>query len=518
MATRWPAAVIAATGTSAITSAARDVRSPAIASPIAAASASSVDLDRHERAEERREAEPRGAPRAAAPPRGAATAACPRPAASPASTRATCTSARLALAPAARARRSAARAWSSRRASPSRRRRGCRARSAAPPRSRSGRAGRGRSPPASASAPAGELAVGAVEQELQLDQHHGAERGRRARAASSSAPRPASPPAIISHVTPFGVIGVRSSSRVRYGDTRRMYSRPAQCSPLLRAKIEAGWVAARSSAIDGARRTRRTRAPRLPPRRGRGARGSCSGPAAWPARARRPAANCVVGEPEVGGHARQPVAAQAGVEPRGQRRRRRAGSAVNSAAAPASSPWCAVPGKQVVDRVEDLVVGAAARAARAGDGHRQAGQHERLGERDRGRRRRRCRRSRSQDRHRRRCGRTSPRRRRPPRRARARPAASRRSPTRLEIASPMPDAAHRRLAAAHVVEVDDDGDRHLHAVGALAPAVLERGDRRGEAVVGEAAWPPRPSAARLSDAAYLATSSVRPPPMPTSAS
>jgi hypothetical protein len=48
-------------------------------------------------------------------------------------------------------------------------------------------------------------------------------------------------------------------------------------------------------------------------------------------------------------------------------------------------------------------------------------------------------------------------------------------------------AAHRGLAAAHEVEVDDDGDRHLHAVRALAGLlVLERGDGRGDAVVAEA--------------------------------
>src|SRR3954449_7663905 len=30
-----------------------------------------------------------------------------------------------------------------------------------------------------------------------------------------------------------------------------MYSRPAQCSPLVRSKTDAGWVTARSSAIEG---------------------------------------------------------------------------------------------------------------------------------------------------------------------------------------------------------------------------------------------------------------------------
>jgi hypothetical protein len=47
-------------------------------------------------------------------------------------------------------------------------------------------------------------------------------------------------------------------------------------------------------------------------------------------------------------------------------------------------------------------------------------------------------------------------------------------------------AAHAGIAAAHVVQVDDERDRHLHAVGALAPLLLERRDRRGDAVVREA--------------------------------
>ena len=47
-------------------------------------------------------------------------------------------------------------------------------------------------------------------------------------------------------------------------------------------------------------------------------------------------------------------------------------------------------------------------------------------------------------------------------------------------------AAHGRLRAAHEVEVDHERDRHLDAVGPLAPRLLERRDRGGDAVVGEA--------------------------------
>src|SRR6185437_13082844 len=35
-------------------------------------------------------------------------------------------------------------------------------------------------------------------------------------------------------------------------DSRRMYSRPAQCSPLRRSMVVCGWATARSSATDGA--------------------------------------------------------------------------------------------------------------------------------------------------------------------------------------------------------------------------------------------------------------------------
>src|SRR4051794_31899116 len=59
------------------------------------------------------------------------------------------------------------------------------------------------------------------------------------------------PTRIISHVTAFGVSRVGTSRCVRYGDARRMYRRPDQCSPLLRAKMDGGCVTARSSAIDG---------------------------------------------------------------------------------------------------------------------------------------------------------------------------------------------------------------------------------------------------------------------------
>ena len=68
---------------------------------------------------------------------------------------------------------------------------------------------------------------------------------------------------------------------------------------------------------------------------------------------------------------------------------------------------------------------------------------------------------------------------------------------RLLIASPMPDRAHRGLAAAHVVEVDDHRDRHLHAdrrtCGPPRPRA-RRPARRCRRARGW--WPPPPAAGR----------------------
>src|SRR4051794_41669299 len=66
----------------------------------------------------------------------------------------------------------------------------------------------------------------------------------------------------MNQVTAFGVRRVRRSGRVTYAETRRMYSFPAQCSPLLRANSEAGCVTARSSATEGVGERTDTR-PRL---------------------------------------------------------------------------------------------------------------------------------------------------------------------------------------------------------------------------------------------------------------
>src|SRR6185312_10631982 len=59
------------------------------------------------------------------------------------------------------------------------------------------------------------------------------------------------PTTLIVPVTALGEMLVGSSARVRYGETRRIYRRPAQCSALWRSKISAGWPIARISASDG---------------------------------------------------------------------------------------------------------------------------------------------------------------------------------------------------------------------------------------------------------------------------
>src|SRR3954453_20167287 len=89
-----------------------------------------------------------------------------------------------------------------------------------------------------------------------------------------------------------------------------MYSRPIQCSPLLRAKIEGGWVTARSSAIEGRRERVDTSAhllraevqvleDRVAIRAGGGRVDDRGG-------------ELLAGQADVLGRARQPVAGQAG--------------------------------------------------------------------------------------------------------------------------------------------------------------------------------------------------------------
>jgi hypothetical protein len=65
---------------------------------------------------------------------------------------------------------------------------------------------------------------------------------------TSAAPRPAT---IIAQVTASALMRVGSSIRVTRIETCRMYSRPAQCSPLTRPITAWGWQTAWSSARVG---------------------------------------------------------------------------------------------------------------------------------------------------------------------------------------------------------------------------------------------------------------------------
>src|SRR5436305_874814 len=68
------------------------------------------------------------------------------------------------------------------------------------------------------------------------------------RLVSAAAARPTT---LMKPVTTLAEMRVGTSARVRYGDSLRMYSRPAQCSALWRSNISAGWPTALISASDG---------------------------------------------------------------------------------------------------------------------------------------------------------------------------------------------------------------------------------------------------------------------------
>src|SRR5918999_4098874 len=124
----------------------------------------------------------------------------------------------------------------------------------------------------------------------------------------------ASPTPIIAHVTAFGVTRVASSRRVTYGENRRTYSFPAQCSPLLRANSEAGCVAARSSAIEGVEEAADTLAHPPLVEREVLEHGEAVGPRAR--RVQHRLRELLLGQSQVGRQPRQPVAGQAAVDGR----------------------------------------------------------------------------------------------------------------------------------------------------------------------------------------------------------
>src|SRR4051812_23717378 len=199
------------------------------------------------------------------------------------------------------------------------------------------------------------------------------------RPGSVSSPAATSPTTIISQVTAFGLSPVRSSRRVTTGDTRRMYSLPAQCSPLLRSNRDGGWVAARSSATEGVGERTDTRPRLLLVHRevlqdGEAIR-------AGGRRVEEGLDELVLREAEIVRRARKRVSCEARVDLLGE------ALVLVQVAGEEGRGACqlAVPrraGEEVVDGMDDLVVAPAARPARARGGRREAAQDEALGECD----------------------------------------------------------------------------------------------------------------------------------------
>src|SRR5215207_11686898 len=162
-----------------------------------------------------------------------------------------------------------------------------------------------------------------------------------------------SPTAIIAHVTTLGVTRVGTSRCVTYGEKRRTYSRPAQCSPLLRANSDGGWVVARSSAIEGADEAADTLAHPPLVEREVLEHGEAVGPRAR--RVQHGRRELLLAEPEVARQPRQAVAPQAAVD---SRRHRLVAAQVGREQRGGASelPVAGRARKQVVDRVQDLVV------------------------------------------------------------------------------------------------------------------------------------------------------------------
>jgi hypothetical protein len=127
-----------------------------------------------------------------------------------------------------------------------------------------------------------------------------------------------------------------------------MYSRPAQCSASTRL-VEAEVLDDREPVGPGGRRVDHG------------------------------AGELLVGETEVGGHPRQAVASEAGVEVLAQLL---VAAQVRGEQGPHAGQLAVVAGarEEMVEGVDDLVVAAAARPAAAGHRHGQPGEHERIGE------------------------------------------------------------------------------------------------------------------------------------------
>src|SRR6266540_7483898 len=186
-----------------------------------------------------------------------------------------------------------------------------------------------------------------------------------------------SPVGIISAVTEFALNPARRKTRVTYGETRRMYRRPAQCSASARPTSHSGWVAALSSAIEGADKVLHAGSDRCLVQfevledgetigAGRGGESDGSGELLLrESKVARQARDAVAAQRRFQ-EFEDAVAAQEGREQRADRNLLTVGRGVR---------------KERVDCMRDLVARAAARTARARRGHGEAAQHERLGQR-----------------------------------------------------------------------------------------------------------------------------------------
>src|SRR5580704_7835599 len=178
-------------------------------------------------------------------------------------------------------------------------------------------------------------------------------------------------------VTAFGDQPSLANTQVAHGENLRMYSRPAQCSSFSRSMTAAGCPPARSSASVGpdilvnslrclSLRHAEALQDRVPSRPGFGP--ERDGPGKF---GRRHA--------DVAGSYRQPVPGQAAVD---QLRLDWVVAQVGAEQRAQAGQLTVARGTRVelIDRMHDLVIAAAARPARASHGHRHPAHDQRLGE------------------------------------------------------------------------------------------------------------------------------------------
>src|ERR1017187_8787941 len=178
-------------------------------------------------------------------------------------------------------------------------------------------------------------------------------------------------------VTAFGDQPRRANTQVASGGTLRMYSRPAQCPSFSRSSTAWRWPRARSSARDGPDILLHSLGDL---RLGKGEAFEDRVPAGPGARRMRDRPGEIrAGQADIARAAGQPMTAQT------LRYRRELPGVLAQVRAEQGSQASQLPVArrtriELIDRVHDLVVTAAARAAGSGYGHGHPGQDQRLGE------------------------------------------------------------------------------------------------------------------------------------------